>query len=204
MSSHRTPQERDRLIREHRDAIDRLETEDRESGPDEWPPQGFYLIWHLVVGITLGGLGALVSLAFNVIGAPLFGEPALKLIRVYLTFPMGARALEAGQGVLLFVGSLLYMITGAIYGILFHLMMRLGFREASAGKRFIVATVFGLGIWIFNFYLVLSWLQPMLLGDNWIVRMVPWWVAASTHLTFAWAMLLGESWGRFEPEQGRA
>ena len=62
------------------------------------------------------------------------------------------------------------------------------------GKRFLLATAFGLVLWIVNFYLILSWLQPLLLGGNWIVTMVPFWVAALTHLAFAWTMLVGELW----------
>jgi hypothetical protein len=39
-----------------------------------------------------------------------------------------------------------------------------------------------------------------MLGDNWIVRMVPWWGAALTHLAFAWSMRVGEFWGKFEAD----
>ena len=96
MKSRPTPQERERRIAEHLDAIRQLQRDDGTDGDDRtWPPQGFYWTWHLMVGITLGGLGALVSLALNVVGAPLFGEPALQLVRVYLTFPMGEAALVA-------------------------------------------------------------------------------------------------------------
>jgi hypothetical protein len=41
-------------------------------------------------------------------------------------------------------------------------------------------------------------LQPALLGDNWIVRLVPWWVGLLTHLAFVWTMVAGEAWGVFE------
>ena len=58
MSSTRTPQERHKLIQEHQEAILRLEAEEvAATAANTWPPQGFYLIWHLVVGVTLGGLG---------------------------------------------------------------------------------------------------------------------------------------------------
>jgi hypothetical protein len=67
-------------------------------------------------------------------------------------------------------------------------------------KKFVVATIMGLGVWVVNFYLILSWLQPLLLGDNWIVRLVPVWVGALTHLSFAWTMLVGEFWGKFEAD----
>jgi hypothetical protein len=198
-------QTRDRLVQEHRDAIRKLESQALEGQrADGWPPDGFYLLWHVVVGMMLGCLGAMVSLAANVVGAPLFGERPLQLIRVYLTFPMGERALEAEQGLVLFVGCALYLVTGALYGVVFHLLMTWYFADASRARRFVIGSLLGLALWIVNFYLVLSWLQPLLLGGNWIVGMVPFWVAGLTHLAFAWTMLLGELWGRFEPHRRAA
>jgi hypothetical protein len=192
---------RRRLINEHLEAIRELEARPAaEDAIEGWPPKGYYLLWHVVIGMTLGGIGALVSLAANMMGAPLFGEPALKLIRVYLTFPMGEQALQAEQGAVLFTGCLLYLATGALYGIGFHLVMSLFFHDASRMKKFAVATILGLALWVVNFYLILSWLQPLMLGGNWIVRLVPMWVGALTHLAFAWTMLLGEFWGKFEAD----
>jgi hypothetical protein len=192
--------ERERQVQEHLAAIRRLESTRVEDEPAaSWPPDGYYLLFHVVVGITLGGVGALVSLLANVAGAPLFDEPALQLIRVYLTFPMGEAALVAEPGLVLFLGCSLYLATGALYGVAFHLLFSLYFNDASAGRKWAVGTALGLGLWVFNFYLVLSWLQPALQGDNWIVRMVPPWVGALTHLAFAWTMVVGELWGRFEP-----
>ena len=191
-------EKRKRLIEEHLEAIRDLEAQPDEGEPRAWPPDGFYLLWHVVIGMMLGGLGAVVSLASNVLGAPLFGQHPFQLIRVYLTFPMGARALEIEEGSLLMIGSVLYIVTGALYGILFHLVWTLYLGGASRGKKILVATLLGLAIWIVNFYLVLSWLQPMMLGDNWIVRLVPMWVGALTHLAFAWTVAAGEIWGRFE------
>ncbi len=195
---------RRRRIDEHLEAIRRLEAEAVAEESPAWPPKQYYMLWHVVIGMMFGGIGALVSLGANMIGAPLFGEESLRLIRVYLTFPMGEQALHAGAGHVLFIGCVLYLLTGAAYGVLFHLVMSIYFRAASRIKRFIVGTAMGLLLWVVNFYLVLSWLQPLLQGDNWIVRLVPVWVGALTHITFAWVMLLGELWGRFEPPEGRA
>lgn len=190
---------RKRLIEEHLDAIRDIEAQTVPEGEAQsWPPDRFYLLWHVVIGMMLGALGALVSLASNVLAAPLFGQRRFELIRVYLTFPMGARALEIEEGSLLMIGSVLYIVTGALYGILFHLVWTLYLRQASRGRKLLYATLMGLAIWIVNFYLVLSWLQPMMLGDNWIVRLVPLWVGALTHLAFAWTIAVGEIWGKFE------
>lgn len=191
---------RRKLVDGHLDAIRKLESMEVEDTPvRSWPPDQYYLAWHVIIGMMLGSVGAVVSLIANIAGAPLFGERPLQLIRVYLTFPMGERALDAEQGLVLMVGCTLYVLTGALYGIAFHLIMSLWFPEASKGKRFVVASLIGIALWIANFYLILSWLQPLLLGGNWIVRMVPVWVGLATHLAFAWTMLIGEIWGRFEP-----
>ncbi len=197
---------RRRKIDHHLEAIRSLEAQAAadDSAAPSWPPKDFYLLWHVVVGLTLGGVGAAVSLLANGLAAPLFGKRALELIRVYLTFPMGARALDLDDASVLTIGCVLYLVTGALYGILIHLVLTVYFADATRGKRFLVASAIGLGLWIVNFYLILSWLQPMLLGGNWIVSLVPPWVAALTHLAFAWTVALGsEWWGRFEPYRGR-
>ena len=100
---------------------------------------------------------------------------------------------------MLFVGCSLYLITGALYGAGFQLGMRTFFPDVSTPKLWQLATVFGLAIWLFNFYGVLSWLQPLLLGGNWIVSMVPIWVALLTHLSFAWFLAIGHGWNRRSP-----
>jgi hypothetical protein len=197
MSTHSSAADLERQIREHREAISKLQRESEREQKGDWPPQDFYLVWHLVFGITLGGLGALVSLALNAIGAPLFGQPAMQLIRVYLTFPMGEQALVAEQGLVLSVGAGLYLAAGAIFGVIFHFILR-RFRHGSKLRLFAVASLLGLAVWIVNFYLILSWLQPALLGGRWIVEQIPFWVAALTHLAFAWTIWLGEAWGRFD------
>lgn len=200
------PKNRQRRIAEHLDAIRELEAQAAaQEGGDEaqtWPPDRFYFLWHVVIGLMLGGLAALVSLLANTLGAPLFGQRALELVRVYLTFPMGARALEIEEASVLMIGCVLYLVTGALYGVLFHFVWTLYLADAPKGKQFAAATVLGLVLWIVNFYLILSWLQPLLLGDDWIVRLVPFWVGAATHLAFAWTMFVGESWGRFEAYKG--
>jgi len=193
-------QTRERLIRDHLDAIRKLQAApSRADHANQWPPQGYYLLWHVVVGMMLGVVGASASLMANVIGASIFGKHPLQLIRVYLTFPMGAEALTESRGKVLTIGCLLYLVTGALYGVVFHLIMSTLFAADSLARRFVVATIIGLGLWIVNFYGVLSWLQPLLLGGDWIIREVPFWVAALTHLAFAWTMLLISGWGQFVP-----
>jgi hypothetical protein len=75
--------------------------------------------------------------------------------------------------------------------------------KATVAKRLAIASGLGLGLWLFNFYAVLSWLQPLLFGGNWIVdaAYLPPWVAAGTHLVFGWTMALLYPLGQFVPNR---
>lgn len=172
-----------------------------------WQPSGYYMTYHVLAGMVLGLFAAAASLLFNIVGAAMFGEHPLQLIRVYLPFPMGEKALQLdtiNDGFILAAGCCLYLGTGMIGGIPFHVVLSRFFGAASASKRFAVATLLGLGVWVVNYYGVLYWLQPMLIGGRWIVEMVPIYVAIATHLVFGWTMLLVDQWGRFVPRQDAA
>ncbi len=165
----------------------------------EWPPRSYYTTYHILAGMVLGLISAASSLLLNIVGAAMMGLHPLHLIRVYLTFPLGEAALEVQSGFVLAAGCCLYLGTGMIGGIPFHLILSRYFARASFGVRFGVATVLGIGVWLVNFYGVLYWLQPMLIGGRWIVEDVPILVAVLTHLVFGWTMLLVDQWGRFVP-----
>lgn len=179
----------------------------------QWPPKGFYLEYYATTGFLLGMFGAMASLLVNVIGAPIAGKSPLELIRVYLTFPLGAKALELasqqsdvyaiGDGVILAVGCCLYLATGMLLGVPFFVALVRLTEGKSTGVRLVVATVLSLGLWGINFYGVLSWLQPALIGGNWIVdpAVLPSWVAAVTHLVFGWTLALLYPLGRFQAYQ---
>ncbi len=165
----------------------------------DWPPRGYYTTYHILAGMMLGLFGAAASLLFNIIGAAMVGKHPLELIRVYLTFPLGEKALEVQSGFVLAAGCCLYLGTGMIGGIPFHLILSRFFNNASGTKRFVVASVLAIGVWLINFYGVLSWLQPLLIGGSWIVDQIPIYVAVSTHLVFGWTLLLVDQWGHFVP-----
>lgn len=169
---------------------------------DQWEATGYYTAYYATTGFLLGGIAAMSSLLVNVVGALLFGKQPLELIRVYLTFPMGERALDLNainDGLTLAVGCCLYIATGMLYGILFQLVLTRFTANASLAVRFIVVSLLALGVWIVNFYGILSWLQPLLFGGRWIVEQIPWWVAAITHLVFGWTMLIVYPLGRYTP-----
>ena len=184
-----------------RERLARLEDEvgrvAREEPP--WPPKGYYTTYHLLAGMVLGLIGSAASLLFNVVGSAMVGQHVLQLIRVYLTFPLGEKALEIDSGFALAAGCCLYLGTGMLLGIPFHLILTRYFSKASFGTRFVIAGLLGIGVWILNFYGILYWLQPALIGGRWIVERIPLLVAVLTHLVFAWTMMLVSQWGTFVP-----
>ena len=89
-------------------------------------PKGYYLAYYATTGFMLGIFGAMSSLVFNVVGSAFFDKHPLELIRVYLTFPLGDKALEMDSGLALAVGCCLYMGTGMLLGIPVYLALRGG------------------------------------------------------------------------------
>ncbi len=176
-----------------------IEARIAQQTPAEWPPRDYYATYHVLAGMVLGLFGALASLLFNVIGAAMVGRHPLELIRVYLTFPLGEGALKLESGFALAAGCCLYLATGMILGVPFHLVFSRYLTKSSGFTRFIVATLLALAIWIINFYAVIGWVQPLLIGGRWILERVPMYVAISTHLVFGWTMLLLDQWGHFVP-----
>jgi hypothetical protein len=189
-----------RALEELRGQVARLETElAQEQLGKQWPPRGYYTAYHVLAGFVLGMFGAGTSLLFNVVGSLLVGQYPLQLIRVYLTFPLGADALNIDGGVTLAVGCCLYLCTGMLLGIPFHLLLTGRLAKASFTARLLGVSALALAIWLLNFYVLLSWLQPLLFGGRWIVELIPWWVASLTHLIFGWTMLLVQPLGEFVP-----
>ena len=102
--------------------MDRLEVE-LEEEPGEWPPRHYYTAYHVLAGFVLGIFGACTSLLFNVVGSVLVGQHPLQLIRVYLTFPLGESALQTDSGLAVATGCCLYLGTGMLLGIPFHIVL---------------------------------------------------------------------------------
>jgi hypothetical protein len=185
--------------------VAQLETEATEAEPlnTEWT-RGYYLTYYATTGFFLGMIGAAASLLFNVVGALLVGLHPLQLIRVYLTFGMGERALalqlhDGDGGLTLIIGCCLYIATGMLLGVPFQVVLSRLADNATLAKRLLIASALGIAIWLVNFYLLLVWIQPLLFGGNWILTQIPPWVAILTHLVFAWSMALLYPLGRFHP-----
>ena len=189
-------------LTELRQRVAELERE-IELTPGHWQATGYYTAYYATTGFMLGMFGAVASLLFNIVGSLLVGQHPLRLIQIYLTFPLGETALtpEFDTGIALAIGCCLYVGTGMLLGIPFQLIIARFLPDSSIGPRLVLATLLGLLLWSFNFYAVLTWLQPLLFGGNWIVTEIPMWVGALTHLVFAWTMALVYPWGKYVPYQ---
>lgn len=177
------------------------------NGASDWRTSGYYLSYYATAGFFLGIAGALTSLLFNIVGSLAVGQSPLRLIQIYLTFGMGQRALDANLaeegGLALAVGCCLYIGTGMLLGILFHVVLTRYCAECGLAKRLLAASGVAIAVWIVNYYLVLSWLQPLLFGGNWIATTIPPPVAALTHLVFGWTQALVYPLGLYEPYRTR-
>lgn len=192
-----------RELQELRDRVQKLEAElsDAES-TGGWQATGYYTAYYATTGFMLGIFGAAASLLFNVVGSLLVGQHPLELIRVYLTFPLGDKALETDTGLALAIGCCLYLATGMLLGIPFYLALTRFSAGSTFAGRLVLATVLAIAVWLINYYGVLSWLQPLLVDmsqENLIVNRVPPWVAALTHLVFGWTMVLVYPLGLYVP-----
>jgi hypothetical protein len=174
----------------------------REVPSESWRATDYYTAYYATAGFVLGMFAAMASLVFNVVGSFLVGQYPLELIRVYLTFPLDDRALELDTGLAMAIGCCLYLGTGMLLGIFFHLVLTRWTAGKSFGTRLAVASVLALAVWLFNYYGVLAWLQPLLIpmsSENLIVNRVPPGVAALTHLVFGWTMALLYPLGLYVP-----
>jgi hypothetical protein len=187
-----------------------LESESLSEAAGEWARKGYYLTYYATAGFFLGMVAALVSLMFNIIGASVAGENPLQLIKVYLTFGLGGRALDPAfdSGLALAMGCVLYIATGMLLGIIFHVVLTRYASQAGLLGRLLWASAIAVAVWLVNFYALLSWVQPLLFGGNWITSTdpvyLPWWVALATHLVFGWTMALIYPWGLFVPYRPQA
>lgn len=194
---------RDAKLREIESLLSRVRQLETELAADlaggTYPPK-YYFTYQVLIGCIFGVFGAAVSLLFNVIGSLIIHQHPLQLIRVYLTFPLGEQALlVTDDHVTLAIGCCLYLATGMLLGVPMQLVISRYFSRDRFSTRLWAVIGLSLGLWLINFYGILSWLQPLLFGGNWIVEKIPWWVAAATHVVFGVTVLLAQPLGTITP-----
>ncbi|MGY8767736.1 MAG: hypothetical protein ACKVH8_04790 [Pirellulales bacterium] len=184
-----------------RNRMAQLERELAGASPNQWEQRDYYLSYYATAGFFLGMIGAITSLVFNVVGAAMVGKHPLELISVYLTFPLGEKAMELEGGMALLIGCCLYIATGMVLGVFVHVGISKLADSGDLFKRLAVATVLGAFIWVINFYCLISWMQPAMFGGTWIIDSIPWYIGLLTHLVFTWTMALVYPMGVYVPYQ---
>jgi hypothetical protein len=195
------PNERQRKLEELSQLRARTAELERELNerPSDWQAREFYLTYYATTGFVLGMLAAITSLLFNVIGSLLVNQHPLKLIQIYLTFPLGERALQLDSSLTLTLGCCLYMATGMLLGVPFYVLLVKFTSNSGLVQRIIFASFLAISMWFVHYYLILNFLQPALFGGNWIVQQIPWWVGALTHLVYGWTLVATYPLGLYVP-----
>jgi len=187
-----------REIEQHRAAIIDLEAQLREPVTQSWPPVGFYLTFYIVAGATIGILGSVTSFAFNVLGSLLVKQDPLLFLRVYGTVFLGAKALTTDDLNFFMLVAIVHFSVGASAGAVFQVFIS-RFLPERPSLQIVLGGVYGLLMWIVNFYLIIAWLQPRLVGQAYVLELMPIWIAALTHLIYGLTLGVLQPLGRFVP-----
>jgi hypothetical protein len=65
--------------------------------------------------------------------------------------------------------------------------------------QILLGAAYGLAMWVVNFYFVLVWLQPRLVGEAYVLQLMPVWIGALTPLIFGLTLGVLQPLGRCEP-----
>jgi hypothetical protein len=185
-------------IERHRAAIAVLEAELQLPAARGWPPVGFYLTFYIVAGVTIGILGSLTSFVFNVLGSLLVRQDPLLFLRVYGTVFLGKAALTTDDLNFFMLVAVVHFSVGASAGAVFQVLISRYVPERW-GLQVVLGGLYGLVMWVVNFYVVIAWLQPRLFGEAYVLELMPVWVAVLTHLIYGLTLGLLQPLGRFVP-----
>jgi hypothetical protein len=187
----------------HRRSIAELERQLQVAGvaraSHPWPPPGFYFTFYVVVGAILGILGSLASFLFNVFGSLVVNQDPYRILRVYGTVFLGQEALTTANLNFFMLVAVVHFSVGALAGSVFHVLVNRFVPTTSALQQIGLGAVYGLLMWIVNFYMVLRWLEPALVGQAYVLELMPFWVAALTHIVYGVTLGFLQPLGRFSP-----
>jgi hypothetical protein len=192
-----------REIERHQIANNQLERQLLLERPAaSWPPAGFYLTFYVVAGTIIGILGSLTSFLFNVAGSLLVNQDPLYILRVWGTVFLGAQALTTDDLNFFMLVAIVHFSIGAGAGAVFHVLVNL-FIPERPWLQIGLGVLYGLLMWIVNFYFILTWLQPRLQPglspDATVLHLMPVWVAAATHIVYGLTLGVLQPLGRFVP-----
>ncbi|HXJ36866.1 MAG TPA: hypothetical protein VMS22_22750 [Candidatus Eisenbacteria bacterium] len=198
-----TRREIEARLAEHRKAIAELERELRAETPPNWPPSGFYLTFYVVSGLLIGILGSLTSFLFHIVGSLIVNQDPLMFLRVYGTVFLGQRALTTDDLNFFMLVAVVHFSIGAAGGAVFNVLVNRYVPDRPL-LQVGLGAAYGLLMWVVNFYGILVWLQPRLVGHGYVLELMPVWVAALTHVIYGVTLGLLQPLGRFVPYRSAA
>lgn len=190
-------------IEQHRARIAELESELAGPGTATWPPTGFYLTFYIVAGATIGVLGSVTSFLFHIVGSLVMRQDPLLFLRVYGTMFLGKEALTTVDLNFFMLVAVVHFSVGAAAGMVFQVLVS-RFAPEGALLHVLLGALYGLVMWVVNFYGVIAWLQPELVGQAYILELMPAWIAALTHVIYGVTLGLLQPLGRFVPYRALA
>lgn len=187
-----------REIQQHRSAIATLEGQLPAPVAASWPPVGFYLTFYVVAGMIIGILGSVTSFLFHIVGSLLVHQDPLLFLRVYGTVFLGGEALTTDDLSFFMLVAVVHFSVGASAGAVFQVLIgRYG--PTPWRSQIILGGLYGLLMWVVNFFFIISWLQPMLVGKAYMLELMPIWVAALTHVIYGLTLGVLQPIGHFVP-----
>jgi hypothetical protein len=166
-----------------------------------WPPHGFYLTFYVVAGLMIGVLGSITSFLFHIVGSLLVNQDPLYVLRVWGTVFLGEGALTTTDLNFFMLVAVVHFSIGAVAGAVFHVFVS-RFVPERVLLQIACGAAYGLLMWVVNFYFVLVWLQPRLVGQAYVLQLMPAWIAALTHLIYGLTLGILQPLGRFRPYRG--
>jgi len=169
-----------------------------ERTPHGWPPKGFYLTYYVVAGMLIGILGSLTSFLCNVLGSLVLEQDPLLFLRVYGTVFLGPKALVTDDLNFFMLVAVVHFSVGAAAGAVFHVLVNFYTPDRPA-LHVGLGVLYGLLMWVVNFYVVIAWLQRDVFGEAYVLHLMPAWVAMITHVVYGLTLGLLQPLGRFVP-----
>lgn len=129
-----------------------------------------------VAGLIAGIIAGAVFIVFELIQAAVLAPSPFVPLRLISAILLGQQSAlppppMSGLGTVVPVGLIIHFILSSIYGVVFGVVASsIGFLRGNRWALIVVASVFGLGLWLFNFYVVGSIIFPWFLMTNPVVQ----------------------------------
>ena len=138
---------------------------DRESGAGKW----------ITAGLVAGLLAGIAFIVFELVLAAVLTPSVFGPLRLISAIVLGKEALPpppvASLGTVIPVGLILHFVLSALWGVIFGAAAGLiGALSNSRGALIVTASVFGLALWLVNFYVIAPIVFPWFGMTNPVVQ----------------------------------